>query len=114
MNALTLAISAGTSKRSACSSPQPSVGNMKVRSTSCSSSTAMRAARSWYSAWRGSIRTSAFGSTPAGTCPRNMRSLQPGTITGSNVGFGMKRHISRPARRKVRLPWVTTWMLRSL
>ena len=30
------------------------------------------------------------GSTPSGISPRNNRSRQPGSMIGSNVGFGMK------------------------
>ena len=51
---------------------------------------------------------SARGSTPSGIWPRNMRSRQPGTMIGSNVGLGMKRNSLPPTSRSVCVPCCTT------
>ena len=97
LNARSVAIVAGMSSRSACSMPHASVGNISTASRPCSSITARRASRSRYSGRSGSTFMSERGSTPSGIWPRNIRSMQPATMIGSNVGFGMKRKILPPA-----------------
>ena len=52
----------------------------------------------------GSTCISVRGSTPSGIWPRNSRSRQPGTMIGSNVGFGMKRLTRRRSASSTRLP----------
>ena len=54
------------------------------------------------------LRISVRGSTPSGIWPRNCTSRQPGTMTGSNVGFGMNRLSFPPMRISTCVPSCTT------
>ena len=92
LKAARLAIVAPMSSLSASSMPQPRVGNRSAAPRPCSSITARRCSRPWYSGWSasGSTRNSERGSTPSGICPRNSGSRQPGSMIGSKVGLGMK------------------------
>ncbi len=82
---------------------------MNAVSMSWVSITATRASRFWYSGWLASRSTfiSEAGSTPSGISPRNNKSRQPGTMIGSNVGFGMKWLTRSPITAQVRLPSLT-------
>ena len=92
LKACTVAIVASMSCLRASSTPQAKVGSMNTVSRFCLSRTFTRASRFWYSGWFAMRSTfiSEAGSTPSGISPRNSRSRQPGSMIGSNVGFGMK------------------------
>ena len=116
LNAEVDAIVAPTSSRSASSTPHPSVGNSSAEPRPCSSITARRASRPWYSGCSdsGSTCISVRGSTPSGIWPRNSGSRQPGTMIGSNVGFGTNPFTFPPIRSFTRLPSCTGRTPRSL
>ncbi len=109
LNACTVAIVASMSCLSASSTPHANVGSMNTVSRFCLSRIFTRASRFWYSGWSANRSTfiSDAGSTPSGISPRNNRSRQPGSMIGSNVGFGMKWLTTPPMTANVRLPSVS-------